>query len=107
MIFGVTDDLSFCGATTRLDSKLINDQIRRYLGDRIWVEFHREFIQEDQRYLGVALVPRVIELLTPLRTHPSAKTRRLTLPLLLNAYERMGDIVNASGIKVEIEESQL
>ncbi|MFS8086641.1 MAG: RNA-binding domain-containing protein, partial [Acidobacteriota bacterium] len=57
LIFGVTDDLSFCGATTRLDSKLINDQIRRYLGDRIWVEFHREFIQEDQRYLGVALVP--------------------------------------------------
>ncbi|MFS8085735.1 MAG: hypothetical protein ACMG6H_08910, partial [Acidobacteriota bacterium] len=49
---------------------------------------------------------RVIELLAPLRNHQNAKTRRVTLPLLLNAYERTGDIVNASGIKAEIEESQ-
>src|SRR6267142_4104347 len=46
LVFGIADDLSFSGATQRLDSKLINDQIRRFLGDRIWVEFHREFIQK-------------------------------------------------------------
>lgn len=58
IIFGVSDtDLRFLGATRRLDSKLFNDQIRRFLGDRIWVEFHREFIKQDQRYLGVALIP--------------------------------------------------
>lgn len=57
LIFGIADDFGFSGATQRLDSKLINDQIRRFLGDRIWVEFHREFIQQDQRYLGIALVP--------------------------------------------------
>jgi len=58
LFFGISDsDYKFCGATTRLDSKLINDQLRKFIGDRIWVDFHREFIQQDQRYLGVALIP--------------------------------------------------
>lgn len=55
--FGIRDDYSFTGATNRLDSKLVNDQLRKYLGDRVWIEFHREFIQPNQRYLGLALVP--------------------------------------------------
>ena len=41
-----------------MDSKLVNDQLRRFLPDTLWIEFHREFIQSDQRYLGVALIPR-------------------------------------------------
>ncbi len=57
IIFGVNDDYTFTGATTRLDSKLVNDQLRRFISDRIWVEFHREYIQSDQRYLGIALIP--------------------------------------------------
>lgn len=57
LVFGIRDDFSFSGATTRLDSKLVNDQLRKFLGDRIWVEFSREFIQPDQRYLGLALIP--------------------------------------------------
>lgn len=57
LVFGIADSFDFCGATQRLDSKLVNDQLRRYLGDRIWVEYHREFIQPDQRYVGVLLIP--------------------------------------------------
>jgi len=58
LIFGIRDDdFSFSGATNRLDSKLINDQIRKFLGDRIWVEYYREFIQPDNHYLGLALIP--------------------------------------------------
>lgn len=58
LFFGISDeDYKFKGATTRLDSKLINDQLRKFLGDRIWIDYHREFIQEDQRYLGVAIIP--------------------------------------------------
>lgn len=57
LVFGVRNDLAFSGAGSRLDSKLVNDQLRRFLGDRIWVEYHREFIQPDQRYLGIAIVP--------------------------------------------------
>jgi tetratricopeptide (TPR) repeat protein len=57
LIFGLRDDYSFCGATTRLDGKLVNDQLRRYLRDTIWVDFNREFIQPDQRYLGIAVIP--------------------------------------------------
>jgi len=58
LFFGIQDsDFSFCGAHTVLDSKIVNDQVRKYLGDKIWVEFHRAFIQRDQRYLGIALIP--------------------------------------------------
>lgn len=57
LFFGIRNDFSFLGATAKLDNKIVNDQIRKFLGDRIWVEFHREFIQEDQRYLGVLLIP--------------------------------------------------
>lgn len=36
IIFGVRDQsLTFCGIRTRLDGKLFNDQIRKYLSDRI------------------------------------------------------------------------
>lgn len=57
IICGISNDFSFSGATQRLDSKQVNDQIRKYLGDRIWVEYHREFIQSNQTYVGIALVP--------------------------------------------------
>ena len=58
LFFGISDkDYVFNGATRRLDSKLINDQLRKFVGDRIWIDYHREFIHEDQRYLGVAIIP--------------------------------------------------
>jgi Tfp pilus assembly protein PilF len=58
ILFGIDDEsFQFVGATQVLDSKLVNDQLRRFLGDRVWIEFHREFIQRDQKYLGIALVP--------------------------------------------------
>jgi tetratricopeptide (TPR) repeat protein len=57
LIFGVSDDFKFVGATRRLDSKQFNDGIRTFLSDTFWVHFHREFIQHDQRYLGIAVIP--------------------------------------------------
>ena len=58
LIFGVRDtDFKFVGATHKADTKLFNDKIRRYVGDRFWVSFSREFIQSDQRYLGIAIIP--------------------------------------------------
>ncbi|MEU1587822.1 RNA-binding domain-containing protein [Micromonospora sp. NPDC005710] len=58
IFFGVDDaSFQFVGATRMLDSKMFNDQLRRYLPDNIFVEYSREFIQDDQRYLGVALIP--------------------------------------------------
>jgi predicted HTH transcriptional regulator len=58
IFFGIKDsDYRFVGAKQRLDTKQFNDKIRKYSGDRFWVSFSREFIQADQRYLGVAVVP--------------------------------------------------
>jgi hypothetical protein len=58
IVFGIEDNhLSFCGMKHRLDSKLFNDQLRKYISDRIWVEFYRVCIQHDQSYVGLAVVP--------------------------------------------------
>ena len=58
IVFGVRDrDFSYAGASVRIDSKVFNDKIRRYLGDTFWADFHREAISADQRYLGIAIIP--------------------------------------------------
>jgi tetratricopeptide (TPR) repeat protein len=58
LIFGIEDQsLKLRGVKARLDGKLFNDQIHRYLSDRVWVEFYRLLIQEDQSYLGMAIIP--------------------------------------------------
>ncbi|WP_160158486.1 RNA-binding domain-containing protein [Cellulomonas sp. SLBN-39] len=57
LIFGLDDSHNFVGATRILDSKKFNDRIRRYVGDTLWVDYYREYIQPDQKYLGVALIP--------------------------------------------------
>ncbi|HEY1938840.1 MAG TPA: ATP-binding protein [Candidatus Angelobacter sp.] len=58
IFFGIRDsDYSFVGATERLDTKLFNDKIRKYCGDKFWVSFAREYITPDQRYLGIAIIP--------------------------------------------------
>ena len=56
IFFGYTDDFRFVGATQRLDSKIVNEQLRRFIPDSIYVEFHRECIQPNQRYLGIAVI---------------------------------------------------
>lgn len=58
IIFGINDHtFEFTGATRTLDTKQFNDRIRPYVGDTIWVDYLREYIRPDQRYLGVALIP--------------------------------------------------
>jgi tetratricopeptide (TPR) repeat protein len=58
LFFGVTDDtFAFVGTRDPVDAKRFNDKVRRYLGDKVWVEFAREFIGPDQRYLGIAVIP--------------------------------------------------
>lgn len=59
IFFGIDNqNYRFVGCRERLDSKLVNDQIRRYLGDKIWTEYHRQFIQGDQRYIGILIIPQ-------------------------------------------------
>jgi len=57
IVFGVDDAHRVKRTKEHVDSKLFNDQIRRFLSDRIWVDFHRAFITSDQRYIGLALIP--------------------------------------------------
>jgi hypothetical protein len=57
LIFGVDDRHMIKRTREHLDSKLFNDQIRKFVSDRIWVDFHRAFISSDQRYVGIAVIP--------------------------------------------------
>lgn len=58
IIFGIDDDdFSFVRVKHRVDSKLFNDQLRKFISDRIWVEYYRQFIRSDQSYIGLALIP--------------------------------------------------
>lgn len=57
LVFGISDNYNYEGAHNRLDSKQLNDGLRRYISDRIWVDFHRMFIGADQSFLGFALIP--------------------------------------------------
>jgi len=59
LFFGIADKTySFCGTKTAFDSKLFNDKIRRYCGDKFFVHYGRPFLEPSGRYLGVAIVPK-------------------------------------------------
>jgi hypothetical protein len=58
LFFGIADKTySFCGTKTAFDSKLFNDKIRRYCGDKFFVHYCKAFSEPSSRYLGVAMVP--------------------------------------------------
>lgn len=58
LIFGINNiNFQFEGCHELIDTKMFNDKLRHFLGDRIFVYFSREFIQADQRYLGIAIIP--------------------------------------------------
>lgn len=60
LIFGVDDkDYSVIGASAActLDSKLFNDKIRKYVGDKLWVEFYPLSNEDTTITLGIALIP--------------------------------------------------
>ena len=46
---------------------------------------------------------RVIELLEPLAKHHSPTTRAKTLPLLLNAYQQMGEMLKAAETRRDLD----
>lgn len=56
IIFGVDDYYEIAPLSGVIpDSKLFNDQIRKYVGDRIWVSFNR--IDCKGGHLGLAIIP--------------------------------------------------
>ena len=59
LFFGIANNAySFCGTKTAFDSKLFNDKVRRYCGDKFFVHYCKAFLEPSGRYLGVAIVPK-------------------------------------------------
>ncbi|PAW77867.1 MAG: hypothetical protein B9S32_09715 [Verrucomicrobia bacterium Tous-C9LFEB] len=57
IVFGVTNGFEVVGHRSPLDSKLLNDRLRKYVGDKIWLDYHRLNIKEDQSHIGLILIP--------------------------------------------------
>lgn len=57
IVFGVDNGFNVVRDRNNLDSKLVNDRLRKYLGDSIWVDYFRLNIQQDQKHIGVLVVP--------------------------------------------------
>ena len=57
VVFGVGNGFNVVGYRSQLDSKLLNDRLRKYIGDKIWLDYHRLNIKEDQSHIGLVLVP--------------------------------------------------
>jgi tetratricopeptide (TPR) repeat protein len=59
LIFIGINDKNFrtIGINTNIDGKIFNDKIRKWIGDTFWVEFHKEFINDHDNYIGIAIIP--------------------------------------------------
>jgi tetratricopeptide (TPR) repeat protein len=57
IVFGVGNGFKVVNYRSQLDSKLLNDRLRKYIGDKIWLDYHRLNIKEDQSHIGLVLVP--------------------------------------------------
>jgi tetratricopeptide (TPR) repeat protein len=57
IIFGVSNDFKVTGHRCSWDSKLLNDRLRKYLGDKIWLDYYRVNLKEDQSHVGLVLIP--------------------------------------------------
>lgn len=58
LIIGINDkSFATVGVDYDIDSKTFNDQIRKWTGDSFWVEFHKEFIKHQRRYIGFVIIP--------------------------------------------------
>jgi hypothetical protein len=57
IVFGVDNGFKVVGYRSQLDSKMLNDRLRKYIGDKIWLDYHRLNIKENQSHIGLILVP--------------------------------------------------
>lgn len=57
IVFGVGNSFKVVGYRSQLDSKLLNDRLRKYIGDKVWLDYQRLNIKEDQSHIGMVIVP--------------------------------------------------
>ena len=57
VVFGVDNGFSVVGYRSQLDSKLLNDRLRKYIGDKVWLDYHRLNIKDDQSHIGMVIIP--------------------------------------------------
>lgn len=60
LIFGVSDkDYGIVGSPDALsiDSKLFNDKVRKYIGDKLWIDYYLHTSKDKTVTLGIAIIP--------------------------------------------------
>ncbi len=64
LIFGVSDkDYEVHGISNaqQIDSKIFNDKIRKYVGDKLWVEYYTQCNKDKSIIIGIAIIPPLQE----------------------------------------------
>lgn len=60
IIFGIDDnDYEIVGVPQNelIDSKIFNDKIRKYIGDKLWVDYYALSNREKSKYVSVIIIP--------------------------------------------------
>jgi tetratricopeptide (TPR) repeat protein len=60
LFWGVKDSITYDVVgipPIKLDSKIVNDKLRSYIGDKIWVEFFLVANNSREKFVGVILIP--------------------------------------------------
>lgn len=64
LLFGINDkdyELQGCAEAQQLDSKIFNDKIRKYVGDKLWVDYYTQSNKNKAITIGIAVVPPLQE----------------------------------------------
>ncbi len=60
IIFGVDDkDYEIIGVPSKdlIDSKIFNDKIRKYIGDKLWIDYYSLSNRDKSKYVAVIIIP--------------------------------------------------
>lgn len=57
LFFGIKDNFEVCKVSAEIDSKKFNDQLKKFLSDRIYIEFINYSRDVSGKYIGIAIIP--------------------------------------------------
>ncbi len=57
LLFGIKNNYTVIRTSSRVDSRLFNDKIRKFIPDSIYVDFINYNRNSDGKYIGIAIIP--------------------------------------------------
>lgn len=57
LFFGIRNNYEICKTNAEIDSKKFNDQIKKFISDRIYIDFINYARNDNGYYIGIAIIP--------------------------------------------------